>query len=69
MAGPIHKPLKYAVVVVFSRSNFLKKSSRLLFCELVQPPLLVRDIKKDALDSAFYVLLEAVLTIPKFTVA
>ena len=43
--------MKYAVVAV----------------QLVQRPLLVPDILKNALDSAFYELLEAVLTIPKFT--
>ena len=67
MAGPINKSLKYAVVADFLRSNFLKRSFKLLFCKLMQRPLLEPNIKKDALDSAFCVLLEAVLTIPKIT--
>ena len=67
MAGPINKSLKYAVVADFLQNNILKRSFKLLFCKLMQRPLWVTNIKKDALDSAFYVLLEAVLTIPKFT--
>ena len=36
MASPISKFVKHALVADFPRSNFLKESSRLLFCKLVQ---------------------------------